>query len=91
MVYPISNSDTKAESLKSQLVYFLLQVNSSDQHNSVLKRASTQPTYGGIRDVFRGVYAEGGVRALYRGVGMVPVLYYQYFLFKHPINPCSDH
>ena len=28
------------------------------------------PTYGGIKDVFRGVYSEGGVRALYRGVGM---------------------
>jgi hypothetical protein len=29
-------------------------------------------------DVFRGVYSEGGVRALYRGVGMVPFMpYYQ--------------
>ncbi|CAO2197900.1 unnamed protein product [Urochloa humidicola] len=44
------------------------QVNSSDQLNA-LKRASPQPTYGGIMDVFRGVYSEGGVRALYRGVG----------------------
>ena len=35
-----------------------------------MKRASPQPTYGGIMDVFRGVYSEGGVRALYRGVGM---------------------
>lgn len=49
---------------------FLSQVNSSDQLNRALNR-SAQPTYGGIRDVFRGVYAEGGVRALYRGVGMV--------------------
>jgi hypothetical protein len=45
------------------------QVNSSDQLNRALKRASPQPTYGGIMDVFRGVYSEGGVRALYRGVG----------------------
>ncbi|GJM93384.1 hypothetical protein PR202_ga09935 [Eleusine coracana subsp. coracana] len=45
------------------------QVNSSDQLNRALKMTSAQPTYGGIRDVFKGVYAEGGVRALYRGVG----------------------
>lgn len=45
------------------------QVNSSDQLNSGLKRMSAQPTYGGIKDVFRGVYSEGGARALYRGVG----------------------
>jgi len=45
------------------------QVNSSDQLSRALKRASPQPTYGGIMDVFRGVYSEGGVRALYRGVG----------------------
>ncbi|RCV26994.1 hypothetical protein SETIT_5G290200v2 [Setaria italica] len=45
------------------------QVNSSDQLSSAIKRASPHPTYGGIMDVFRGVYSEGGVRALYRGVG----------------------
>ncbi|XP_062219142.1 mitochondrial carrier protein CoAc1-like [Phragmites australis] len=45
------------------------QVNSSDQLSRTLKRTNAQPTYGGIRDVFRGVYSEGGVRALYRGVG----------------------
>ncbi|XP_043722535.1 mitochondrial carrier protein CoAc1-like [Telopea speciosissima] len=28
-----------------------------------------QPAYHGIKDVFRSVYKEGGVRALYRGVG----------------------
>ncbi|XP_077210585.1 mitochondrial substrate carrier family protein isoform X2 [Tasmannia lanceolata] len=28
-----------------------------------------QPAYHGIKDVFRSVYTEGGVRALYRGVG----------------------
>lgn len=28
------------------------------------------PTYLGIKDVFQKVYAEGGVRSLYRGVGM---------------------
>nr|CAB3478082.1 unnamed protein product [Digitaria exilis] len=45
------------------------QVNGSDQLSRALKRASPQPTYGGIMDVFRGVYSEGGMRALYRGVG----------------------
>lgn len=45
------------------------QVNSADQLSRSLKRASPHPTYGGIMDVFRGVYSEGGVRALYRGVG----------------------
>lgn len=29
-----------------------------------------QPSYNGIKDVFKCVYREGGVRALYRGVGM---------------------
>lgn len=29
-----------------------------------------QPIYHGIKDVFMKVYTEGGVRALYRGVGM---------------------
>ncbi|KAF9613083.1 hypothetical protein IFM89_005531 [Coptis chinensis] len=29
----------------------------------------TQPSYHGIKDVFKTVYKEGGVRALYRGVG----------------------
>ncbi|OEL21231.1 hypothetical protein BAE44_0017751 [Dichanthelium oligosanthes] len=50
-------------------VKILLQVNSSDQLSGALKRVNPQPTYGGIMDVFRGVYSEGGVRALYRGVG----------------------
>lgn len=30
----------------------------------------TRPTYNGIKDVFRKVYLEGGIRSLYRGVGM---------------------
>ncbi|KAF8388796.1 hypothetical protein HHK36_025476 [Tetracentron sinense] len=29
----------------------------------------SQPVYRGIKDVFKGVYKEGGARALYRGVG----------------------
>lgn len=31
---------------------------------------STQPAYNGIRDVLMSVYKEGGMRGLYRGVGM---------------------
>ncbi|XBI18627.1 hypothetical protein VPH35_060353 [Triticum aestivum] len=45
------------------------QVNNNDQLSNGLKRPSAPPSYGGIKDVFRGVYSEGGVRALYRGVG----------------------
>lgn len=45
------------------------QVNNSDQPSSGLKKPIAPPSYGGIKDVFRGVYSEGGVRALYRGVG----------------------
>lgn len=35
-----------------------------------MKSAFPQPMYGGIKDVLTTVYREGGVRALYRGVGM---------------------
>jgi hypothetical protein len=59
-----------------KLVLFCLKVNSSDQISSGLKRTNFQPKYGGIKDVFRGVYSEGGVRALYRGVGMYIRLIY---------------
>lgn len=31
---------------------------------------SAQPAYNGIRDVLTSVYKEGGMRGLYRGVGM---------------------
>ncbi|KAG9455641.1 hypothetical protein H6P81_000149 [Aristolochia fimbriata] len=34
-----------------------------------IRSLHTQPVYHGIKDVFRSVYMEGGVRALYRGVG----------------------
>ncbi|GLT97251.1 hypothetical protein SLE2022_148240 [Rubroshorea leprosula] len=34
-----------------------------------MKSAFRQPMYGGIKDVLTTVYREGGVRALYRGVG----------------------
>lgn len=35
-----------------------------------MKSNNAQPVYNGIRDVLRSVYKEGGMRALYRGVGM---------------------
>lgn len=35
-----------------------------------MKSNHAQPAYNGIRDVLRSVYKEGGMRSLYRGVGM---------------------
>ena len=35
-----------------------------------MKSNHAQPAYNGIKDVLRSVYKEGGVRGLYRGVGM---------------------
>ena len=40
-----------------------------------------QPAYTGIRNVIESVYKEGGVRALYRGVG-------KYLLFMLFLNLC---
>lgn len=37
--------------------------------NFGMKSNNAQPVYNGIRDVLRSVYKEGGMRALYRGVG----------------------
>lgn len=34
-----------------------------------MSRSHGQPAYHGIKDVFRSVYKEGGIRGLYRGVG----------------------
>lgn len=34
------------------------------------RNCMTQPAYNGVKDVLRIVYNEGGVRALYRGIGM---------------------
>ncbi len=39
------------------------------QPGNALGNAGRQPAYGGIKDVFKTVYKEGGARALYRGVG----------------------
>lgn len=35
-----------------------------------LRSYHTQPAYNGIRDVLVRVYRDGGVRGLYRGVGV---------------------
>ena len=37
---------------------------------NALSGLNAQPAHNGIKDVFRSVYMEGGVHALYRGVGM---------------------
>ncbi|XP_072966565.1 mitochondrial carrier protein CoAc1-like [Typha angustifolia] len=56
--YPLDLARTK-------LAY---QVRSPGQLGSGLS-FEVQPAYGGIKDVFRSVYLQGGVRSLYRGVG----------------------
>jgi len=34
-----------------------------------MKSICAQPAYNGIKDVLTSVYKEGGMRALYRGIG----------------------
>lgn len=52
-----------------------------------MRSLQAQPAYNGIKDVFKSVYKEGGVRALYRGVGMclLVILHYntQSFMAIH--------
>ena len=38
------------------------------------KSITAQPRYNGIRNVLASVYREGGMRGLYRGVGMYPYI-----------------
>uniref|UniRef100_A0A6V7QTI1 Graves disease carrier protein n=1 Tax=Ananas comosus var. bracteatus TaxID=296719 RepID=A0A6V7QTI1_ANACO len=57
--YPLDLARTK-------LAY---QVTNPGQLGNGLRGFNVQPTYGGVKDVFRSVYSEGGVRSLYRGVG----------------------
>lgn len=47
------------------------QVTNPGQLGNGLRGFNVQPTYGGVKDVFRSVYSEGGVRSLYRGVGII--------------------
>lgn len=45
---------------------------------------SGQPAYGGIKDVLTSVYKDGGMRALYRGIGMYDLFCYAfYFTWMH--------
>ncbi|KAG6671875.1 hypothetical protein I3843_16G029100 [Carya illinoinensis] len=44
-------------------------VESGGSINYHMKNNHAQPAYNGIRDVLRSVYKQGGMRALYRGVG----------------------
>lgn len=45
-----------------------------------MSRSHGQPAYHGIKDVFRSVYKEGGIRGLYRGVGMYPMGFFHLYL-----------
>lgn len=44
------------------------------------KSAIAQPRYSGIKNVFQSVYREGGMRGLYRGVGMHLYVFYHFLL-----------
>lgn len=41
---------------------------------SGLRSICAQPAYSGVRDVLTNVYKEGGIRALYRGIGVFMLL-----------------
>ncbi|OAY26875.1 mitochondrial carrier protein CoAc1 [Manihot esculenta] len=56
--YPLDLARTK-------LAYQVLDTSGSIRCKSVC----VPPAYGGLKDVLRGVYKEGGIRALYRGIG----------------------
>lgn len=52
--------------VRTKLAY---QVTRPGQFAVPMRSSNMQPAYNGIKDVFKEVYKEGGVRALYRGVG----------------------
>ncbi|CBI20644.3 hypothetical protein VitviT2T_004427 [Vitis vinifera] len=58
--YPLDLARTK-------LAYQVVDLRGS--FRSDMRSLQAQPAYNGIKDVFKSVYKEGGVRALYRGVG----------------------
>ncbi|KAJ9701974.1 hypothetical protein PVL29_003957 [Vitis rotundifolia] len=58
--YPLDLARTK-------LAYQVVDLRGS--FRSDMRSLHAQPAYNGIKDVFKSVYKEGGVRALYRGVG----------------------
>uniref|UniRef100_A0A453EY14 ADP/ATP translocase n=1 Tax=Aegilops tauschii subsp. strangulata TaxID=200361 RepID=A0A453EY14_AEGTS len=59
--YPLDLARTK-------LAY---QVSNVAQPVNSLGNFGRQPVYNGVKDVFKTVYKEGGVRSLYRGIGML--------------------
>lgn len=74
--YPLDLARTK-------LAY---QVNNPGRFGNVLM-LGTQPTYSGIKDVFRKVYLEGGIRSLYRGVaptliGILPYAGLKFYIYE---------
>ncbi|RZC68403.1 hypothetical protein C5167_031650 [Papaver somniferum] len=58
--YPLDLARTK-------LAYQVTSPKESIRHG--LRTIHSQPDYCGLKDVFKSVYREGGIRALYRGVG----------------------
>ncbi|XP_048228046.1 mitochondrial carrier protein CoAc1 isoform X2 [Ricinus communis] len=58
--YPLDLARTK-------LAYQVL--DTTGNFRSGMKSIGARPAYGGLKDVITNVYREGGVRALYRGVG----------------------
>ncbi|KVH88134.1 Mitochondrial carrier domain-containing protein [Cynara cardunculus var. scolymus] len=65
--YPLDLARTK-------LAYQVVDAKSSLGNDS--KSIIAQPRYSGIRNVLVSVYREGGMRGLYRGVGMFPFAFY---------------
>ncbi|KAF6157216.1 hypothetical protein GIB67_041677 [Kingdonia uniflora] len=55
--------------------------------NGVSSSIHAQPVYNGIKDAFKGVYKEGGVRSLYRGVcptlvGILPYAGLKFYVYE---------
>ncbi|OVA08418.1 Mitochondrial carrier protein [Macleaya cordata] len=76
--YPLDLARTK-------LAY---QVSTSRSSGHGLSSLHSQPAYHGLKDVFKSVYKEGGVRALYRGiagptlVGILPYAGLKFYIYE---------
>lgn len=68
------------------LIHSLYKVTSTEQLGNRLRSFNARPAYNGIIDVFKNVYMEGGIRSLYRGVGMVSLC--QALIFKTTLKSC---
>lgn len=60
--------------------FILLKIVDTRSSKNSTRSLNAQAPYTGIKNVLATVYKEGGVRGLYRGVGIYYILYLLYFL-----------